>query len=306
NQVRPFKIQTPDGEALYAWHILPIAVYAKSDADLILDPTGSDIDVTKTTAFRLLRDDPESRLVISFHGNAGTVCQGWRTDTYRALSAGAAHKIHVLTVDYRGFGYSTGSPSEEGLITDGITLVDWALQVAGIPPERIVIVGQSLGTAVAAAVVEHYTEQSHVKFAGVVLVAAFSKIPELMLTYAAGSIVPILSPLRIFPKLQRYIAHRAKDTWNTEARLTNIIRQKGDFNLVLVHAINDYDIRWTHSNTLFYAAANATSEIGLNNDQIDNIKHHTDLGRHGWTNKWPATTRQNGVKTIRQIILRDG
>lgn len=243
---------------------------------------------------------------LAVHGNAGTVCQGWRTDTYRALSAGAANKIHVLTVDYRGFGYSTGSPSEEGLIIDGITLVDWALHVAGIPSERIVIVGQSLGTAVATAVVEYYTEQSHVEFAGVVLVAAFSKIPELMLTYAAGSIVPILSPLRIFPKLQRYIAHRARDTWNTEARLGNIIRQKGDFNLVLIHAINDYDIQWTHSDTLFHAAANATSEVGLNIDQIDNIKHHTDLGRQGWTNSWPATTGQNGVKSIRQIILRDG
>lgn len=63
--MRPFKIQTPDGEALYAWHILPIAVYAKSEVDLILDPTGSDIDVTKTTAFRLLKEDPESRLIIS-------------------------------------------------------------------------------------------------------------------------------------------------------------------------------------------------------------------------------------------------
>lgn len=212
----------------------------------------------------------------------------------------------MLTVDYRGFGYSTGRPSEEGLITDGIALVDWALQVAKIPPERIVILGQSLGTAVTTAVVEHYLEQSPIDFAGVVLVAAFSKIPELMLTYAAGSIIPILSPLRIFPRLQKYIAHCAKDTWNTEERLVNIIRQRGNLNLVLIHAINDYDIRWTHSNTLFYAAAKATSEEKLSNDEIDNTKHHTDLGRQGWTNSWPATTGQTGMKNIQQIILRDG
>lgn len=243
---------------------------------------------------------------IAVHGNAGTIGQGWRTDTYRALSAGAAHKIHVLTIDYRGFGYSTGSPSEQGLITDGIALVDWALQVARIPSERIVVVGQSIGTAVATAVVEHFTEQGQVKFAGIVLVAAFSNIPELMLTYAAGSIIPILSPLWMFPKLQRYIAHRAKDTWNTEARLTNTIRQKGDINLVLVHAINDCDIRWTHSDTLFYAVANATSEVGLTNDQIDDAKYHTDLGRQGWTNNWPATAGLNGVKKIQQVILHDG
>lgn len=54
----------------------------------------------------------------------------------------AKPNTHILTIDYRGFGHSTGSPTEAGLILDGVTLVDWVMKVAGIPPERIVILGR--------------------------------------------------------------------------------------------------------------------------------------------------------------------
>ncbi len=52
----------------------------------------------------------------------------------------APDKIHTLAIDYRGFGSSTGSPSEEGLLNDAVALAEWAVDVAGIPPSRIVVV----------------------------------------------------------------------------------------------------------------------------------------------------------------------
>ncbi|MCJ1391027.1 hypothetical protein MMC18_003888 [Xylographa bjoerkii] len=306
NQVQTFNLTTPDGEVLYAWHIVPVSLYSKNQKALLLEPLGLASDASNTRAIRLLREDPESRLVISFHGNAGTVAQGWRTDTYRALAAAAADKVHVLTVDYRGFGYSTGSPTEEGLIVDGVTLVNWALEVANIPPDRIVIVGQSLGTAVATAVTEHFIVQRQIEFAGVALIAAFSDLPTLMLTYAAGGVVPFLSPLRIYPKVQQFFSHRIKDTWRTRDRLANMVRHSRKLDLVLIHAKNDYDIPWSHSNALFYAAANATSERGMNPKLIDGIKQHVDLGAQGWTNIWTAANDHDGFKRIQQIILRRG
>jgi abhydrolase domain-containing protein 12 len=111
--------------------------------------------------------------LISVHGNAGDIVQGWRTETYRALYAANTSNIHILAIDYRGFGLSTGYPTELGLIIDGIAAVNWALEVAKVPADRIVIVGQSLGTGVAAGVVEHFAKE-HVDFAGVVLVAGFT------------------------------------------------------------------------------------------------------------------------------------
>ena len=219
---------------------------------------------------------------------------------------GDAEKIHVLTIDYRGFGYSTGSPTEEGLITDGITLVQWAMDVAEIPANRIVLVGQSLGTAVATAVTEHFVVHHGTEFAGVVLIAGFSDIPTLMLTYAVGYVIPVLSPLRPYPKLQRFISSYIRDAWLTAARLAKVVRHSDHFELVLIHTLNDFDIPWNHCQTLFYAAANATSDAGMNIAQIDSVKEHTDLGSQGWINTWTGGNGLHNVKRIKQIILRHG
>ena len=212
----------------------------------------------------------------------------------------------MLTVDYRGFGYSTGRPTEEGLITDGITLVNWALNVARIPPERIVVLGQSLGTAVTTAVAEHFALNLGIDFAGVILVAGFSDIPTLMLTYSVGNFIPILSPLRSYPRLQQYFGSRIKDTWHTAERLANWVRNSKQCDLVLIHAKNDFDIPWKHSDMLFQAAANATSQEGMSAQQIHSVKKHYELGTAGYRNDWKAATVDDRTKKITQHILNHG
>ncbi|KAI9372224.1 hypothetical protein BJX61DRAFT_457764 [Aspergillus egyptiacus] len=86
NQVTPFAIKTPDNESLYAWHILPIELYRKNELALTAEPTGFVSDITSRRAFQLLRDDPDARLVIHFHGAAGTVASGHRVRNYCANS----------------------------------------------------------------------------------------------------------------------------------------------------------------------------------------------------------------------------
>ena len=240
------------------------------------------------------------------HGNAGTVAQGWRTDTYRAISAGASEKIHILTVDYRGYGKSTGSPTEAGLITDGVSLIRYAMEVARIPPERIVIVGQSLGAAVATATAEHFALEDAVEFRCLILCAAFSDVPTLMSTYTIGGLIPILSPLRPYPFLSRFFAERIQETWFNFARLANLVRKSKNVNVHLIHATNDYDIPWSHSDTLFHAAANATSVEGLTLKQMDAVKIKVDLRESGWTNIWKTVQEDGGRKIIRQDIVNHG
>lgn len=65
NQVQPFRLSTPDGESLYAWHILPVILYFRNERNLVLEPSGVANNATTSKAFRLLKEDPESRLVIS-------------------------------------------------------------------------------------------------------------------------------------------------------------------------------------------------------------------------------------------------
>lgn len=183
----------------------------------------------------------------------------------------------------------------------------WALKVAHIPSERIILLGQSLGTAVTTAVAEHFVLESQTEFAGVILVAGFSDIPTLMLTYSAGGIVPLLSALRPYPPLQRFFARRIEDTWQTAVRLGNFVRHSKNVNLILIHATNDYDIPWKHSDALFYAAANATSKVGMTMRQIDGVKDTVNLGNGGWVNSWNAGGQgHNRHKRIRQEIVMHG
>lgn len=211
-----------------------------------------------------------------------------------------------MTIDYRGYGKSTGSPTEAGLITDGISLVKYAMQVARIPPERIVIVGQSLGSAVATAVGEHFALEDAVEFKCLILCAAFSDVPTLMATYTIGGLIPILSPLRPYPFLSQFFAKRIQETWFTFVRLANLVRKSKNISIRLIHATNDYDIPWSHSDTLFHAAANATSADGLTLEQIDAVKLNADFGDSGWTNVWKTMQEDGGRKIIRQDIVKHG
>ncbi|KAI9682047.1 MAG: hypothetical protein M1817_000101 [Caeruleum heppii] len=297
NQISPLYINTTDGQSLYVWHILPLGLYARYEEKLLEQAEGPAVDFTQTQAFRLLAKDPEARL------NAGTVAQGWRTDTYRALSSGATEKIHVLAFDYRGFGYSSGSPTEEGIIADAIAVIDWVLEVAQIPPERIVLLGQSLGTAVTVAAADHYAVRTHQPaFAGIVLVAGFSDIPSLLLTYSIGGVLPILSPLRPYPRLQRVFAGFIRDTWHTANRLHSLIRNSKAIRLYLIHAKDDFNIPWRHTETLFHVAANATSSESLNVKQIDATKKTRELGGAGYITTWDV----GGERIIRQHIVYHG
>ena len=137
---------------LYAWHVLPIELYRRHESAPVEKPSGFASDTTSRFALKLLRDDPDARLIVHMHGAGGTVGSGYRISNYRALSAGQPKMIHVLTIDYRGFGRIGGTLSERGLCLDAMTVVDWATKVAGIPPSWILIFSQSLGNAVSLAV----------------------------------------------------------------------------------------------------------------------------------------------------------
>ncbi len=87
------------------------------------------------------------RLVVLFSGNGSTV--GWQDERYRTLlDAGYA----ILHVNYRGYPGSGGSPSEEGLVEDGLAI--WREALGSHPPQQVVILGKSLGGGVAMGVAE--------------------------------------------------------------------------------------------------------------------------------------------------------
>ena len=84
------------------------------------------------------------RALLFFHGNAGNI--GDRLDRARILSERLG--LDVFLVDYRGYGPSQGSPSEEGLYRDARAIHGAAI-ARGFRPASIVLFGESLGSAVA-------------------------------------------------------------------------------------------------------------------------------------------------------------
>ena len=86
----------------------------------------------------------EKPVVLYFHGNGGSL-RG-RVDRFRAL---AADGNGLIALSYRGYGGSSGRPTEKGLIDDA--LAAYAFAAARYPASRLALWGESLGTGVAVA-----------------------------------------------------------------------------------------------------------------------------------------------------------
>jgi fermentation-respiration switch protein FrsA (DUF1100 family) len=84
----------------------------------------------------------EKPVVLYFQGNAGGL--NLRVGRFREL---VHDGIGLIALNYRGYGGSTGSPSERGLIADATAAYEFA--AARYPVERIALWGESLGTGVA-------------------------------------------------------------------------------------------------------------------------------------------------------------
>ena len=76
------------------------------------------------------------------HGNGANLTR--RAGRFQRLTDDGAG---LLAVSWRGYGGSTGSPSEAGLRLDGTAGYDWV--VARVPQARIILFGESLGTGIA-------------------------------------------------------------------------------------------------------------------------------------------------------------
>ncbi|KAF2789002.1 alpha/beta-hydrolase [Melanomma pulvis-pyrius CBS 109.77] len=302
NQVAPFRIPTKDGERLFAWLIAPLGLYSKFADGFIKEESGVDGDIEQKLVFNLLRDDPEARLLIYFHGNTGTVAQGRRTEEYRMYSSGASEKIFVITFDYRGFGKSTGTPSEPGLLNDAEAVVDWALNVAHVSPDRIVLLGHSLGTAVATGIAHRYINlDTPIQFSGLILCAAFTNTGNAFSSYSIADILPILAPVKMIPSLQAWFSRRMRDTWETSNRLADIARRSSKFQLVLVHAEDDMTMPWNHTEELFKSTLKAAMEGAPTDDEVLEKVRVIDLGEAGRQEVW-----RSGRTSISKLIAKHG
>lgn len=120
-RIEDVQLAGTDGVRLHAWYCTPHI--GRGGA---LEPVE-----TKTT-------------LLFLHGNAGNI-----SHRYEIVRDFVKLPVNVLIIDYRGYGKSEGSPSEQGLYTDARAAWDYLTTTRAVPASRIVIFGESLGGAVA-------------------------------------------------------------------------------------------------------------------------------------------------------------
>jgi fermentation-respiration switch protein FrsA (DUF1100 family) len=121
---------------------------------------------------------PSPHVTLYLHGNAGNLTH--RVDHIQALrEVGTA----LLIIDYRGYGKSEGKPTEQGCYRDTDAAYEHLL-AEGYSAERIILYGESLGTAMATDLA------SRRPCGGVILEAPFPSAKAV-----AATVLPLLGPL---------------------------------------------------------------------------------------------------------------
>src|SRR5205823_2481201 len=88
--------------------------------------------------------------ILYCHGNGEDVA------AIGELAAEMAERLHaaLFTFDYRGYGHSQGKPDEQGCVADGDAAQHWLAQRMNVRPNEVVLMGRSLGSAIAVALAD--------------------------------------------------------------------------------------------------------------------------------------------------------
>lgn len=166
---------------------------------------------------------PQPRGTVLFlHGNAGNI-------SHRLDSIEMFHRLgyNTLIFDYRGYGNSSGTPTEQGTYRDAEAAWRYLTEQRHIPFCRIVLFGESLGGAVAAWLAARQ------KPAALVIASGFTSVPDL-----AQHIYPFL-PVRLLARIR----------YDTRKYLQSVTAP-----VLIAHSPEDDIIPFEHGRALFAAA----------------------------------------------------
>jgi uncharacterized protein len=167
--------------------------------------------------------NPNSRATLLFlHGNAGNI-------SHRLESINIFYKLglSVLIIDYRGYGKSNGTPSEQGTYIDAETAWSYLTNNKNISSDNIIIFGRSLGGAVAIWLAEKHPS------AALIVESSFTSIADIGKYY--------------YPYLPSSLLAQIK--YPSKDRISNI-----NSPLLIIHSINDELIPYKYGQGLFKVA----------------------------------------------------
>lgn len=228
-------------------------------------------DGTRVFAWYAAARDADQPTLAYFTGNAGNV--GLRACLVRPY---VEKGYGILILSYRGYGRSSGEPTERGLYLDAEAALNYLRSEEGIPPKRTVLYGQSLGAAVA---VEMAIRQDA---AAVVLLAPFTSAPA-----AARSIAWFLP-----------VPYGAlfSDLYDSLSKIGRIEKP-----LLIVHGTADHTIPASHGEALFEAAPVEHKELilipGADHNDLHGLWRHVSGGDPAQTCASLATLDESCAQT---------
>ncbi|KAH9950624.1 Alpha/Beta hydrolase protein [Amylocystis lapponica] len=228
----PLNVRTHDNITLGSWFILSEPYYHSMRTQSSL-PNAPSLEVVEDA----IKSSPT---VLYLHGAAGTRATNWRIQHYSTWTS--RMRVNMFVIDYRGFGDSTGTPTEDGLASDAYAAWDW-LMAHGARPEDVLVVGHSLGTGIASKLVARLAREN-VKPRGVALLAPFSSVTTLVETYDVLGF-PILQPLQSFAWSRKLMTKLVVDAFDTLS-----IIQEFNVPTLIAHSRDDLDVPHSHSRTL--------------------------------------------------------
>jgi fermentation-respiration switch protein FrsA (DUF1100 family) len=178
-----------------------------------------------------------SRAVVLFcHGNGGNISH--RLEKILIMNRLG---LDTLIFDYRGYGRSTGKPSEKGLYIDVETMYDHLVNEKKLPPEKIVGYGESLGGPV---IIELASKRD---MAGIIIEDAFTSVREMAKVH--------------FPFIP---ASFLKSGYNTLDKIENIKIPK-----LIFHSVNDEIVPFEQGKRIFEAAPEPKEFVELQGGHND-------------------------------------
>jgi len=175
------------------------------------------------------------KTILFLHGNAGNLDN--RIDKLNFLGN---MDINFLIISWRGYSGNPGNPSETGLYKDALGGIEW-LNKKGISNDRIILYGESLGTAITTEVAQNKN------FAGIILEAPFTSMVDM-----GQKIYPIF-PVRFL----------LKDKYESKNKIKNIKSP-----ILVLHGRKDKIVPFYMGEKIFEMANNPK------------FKYFTDLDDH--------------------------
>jgi len=181
--------------------------------------------------------------VIFCHGNGGNLC--YSLDVVENFNR---MNYNVMMFDYRGYGKSEGSTTEKGTYADAQACYDWLLKEKKIPEKEIVVMGRSLGGAVASNLAKNNNPSL------LILESAFTSTADM-----AASAYPIF-PVRL---LCRFGYRNIENVKSIKCPL------------LVIHSPNDEIVPYSHGRKIFDAAKEPKEFLqisGSHNEGFDESK----------------------------------